>query len=79
MTQFNLHRSAGTDTWPINREAVVRDPKLLAVAEIRRDFGIVDDVLAGQAHDVWTRSADIFAIDDGDALSFSGERPRSDR
>lgn len=57
----------------------MRDPKLLAVAEIRRDFGIVDDVLAGQAHDVWTRSADIFAIDDGDALSFSSERPRSDR
>lgn len=67
-----------TNAGHVNREAVVRDPKLPTIAEIRCNLGTVDDVLAGKARDVWTRSTDILAIDGRDALSFFGKRPRGD-
>jgi hypothetical protein len=38
----------------------------------------VDDVLAGQAGNVRARSANVFALDDGDALSVSSKLPRSE-
>src|SRR5271169_547370 len=68
-----------TNAGHVNREAVVRDPKLPAIGEIRCNFGTVDDVLAGKARDSWTRSADILAVNSRDAFSFSGKRPGRDR
>ena len=56
----------------------MRDPKLLAAAEIRRDIGIVDDVLAGQVRDIWTRFADLLALNHRDAFTFSHKGPLGD-
>src|SRR6476660_1788544 len=65
------------DARHVDCEAVERDAKLLAAANVGRDLRAVDDVLARQAGDVRTRSANIFAIDDCDPLSFASKRPRS--
>jgi hypothetical protein len=48
------------------------------VAEIRRDTGIVDDVLAVQARDIWTRFADLLALNHRDAFTFSHKGPLGD-
>src|SRR5262245_30648731 len=67
-----------SDARHINREPVVSYAKFLTSAKVRCDLRTVDDVLARQARDVRARSADIFALDDCDALSLSSKRPRSD-
>src|SRR5207244_11945670 len=59
------------------REAVVRDAELLTAAKVRGDLRTVDDVFAWQARDVRTRSTNVCALDDGDALSVSSKRPGS--
>ena len=72
------HRAlAITDARHSNREAVVRDAELVTAAKVRGDLRTVDDVFAGQARDVRTRSTKVLALDDGDALSVSRKRPGS--
>src|SRR5262249_45922302 len=61
-----------------SREAIASDAKFLASAKVRYDLRTVDDVFAWQARDVRARSADVFALDDCDPLSFPSKRPRSD-
>src|SRR5215470_13545806 len=59
----------------VNREALVGDAKFPASAKVGCDLCTMDDVLAWQAGDVRTRSTNVFAIDNSDALSFSGKCP----
>src|SRR5439155_2976113 len=51
--------------------------ELVTAAKVRGDLRTVDDVFAGQARDVRTRSTKVLALDDGDALSVSRKRPGS--
>lgn len=60
----------------IDREAVVSDAEFLASAKVGRDLRTVDDVLAWQASDIRTRSADVFAVNDCDPLPLAGKRSR---
>ena len=62
----------------VDFDVVLRDSELLASEEVRGDFGAMDDVLAGEAGDVGTGSADIFLLDNGNFLSLFGERPEQD-
>src|SRR6266849_6288541 len=79
LVQARHHRAlAVTDARHRNREAVVSDAELVTAAKVRGDLRTVDDVFAGQARDVRTRSTNVFALDDCDALSVSSKRPRSD-
>src|SRR5262245_26239658 len=41
----------------------------------RDGFRTVNDILAGQASDVWARATDHFAFDDGRFFAALGERP----
>src|SRR6267143_1744584 len=59
----------------VDREAVVCDAEFLASAKVRCDFRAMDDVLARQARDVRARSANVFSLDDCDALSLCSKRP----
>src|SRR5262245_13400037 len=68
---------AVTDARHLNREPVVSDAKFLTSAKVRCNLRTVDDVLAWQARDVRARSADVFAFDDCDPLSFSSKCPGS--
>src|SRR5260370_2711834 len=67
------------DARHVDFEAVERDAKLFASANVGHDLCTVDDVLAWQAGDVRARSADVFAIDYGDPFSFSSKGPRTNR
>jgi hypothetical protein len=51
----------------------VSDPKFLASVEKRRDLCTVNNVLAWKAGDVRARPADVFPIDDCDALAFASK------
>src|SRR6266480_8019249 len=66
------------DARHVDCEAVERDAKLFASANVGRDLRTVDDVFAWQAGDVRARAANVFAIDDCHALSLSSKRPGSD-
>src|SRR5215471_486199 len=61
----------------VNRVALISDAKFLASAKVRRHLRTVDDVLAWQAGDVGARSANVFAVDEGDSLSLCSKRPCS--
>src|SRR5215471_19087276 len=65
------------DAQHVDCEAVERDAKLLASANVGRDLRTVDDVFARQASDVRAGSANVFAIDYCNPFSFSSKRPRS--
>src|SRR5713101_2539691 len=69
---------AVTDAGHIDREAIASHAKLLASARVGCDLRTVDDVFAWQARDVRARTANVFAVDHGDALALSSERPGSD-
>src|SRR5215475_4732488 len=65
------------DARHVDCEAVERDAKLFASANVGRDLRAVDDVLARQTGDVRAGSANVFAIDYCDPFSFPSKRPRS--
>src|SRR5579863_2075524 len=83
---FHIHLVQATDhlafAFPdaghVDREAVVRDAKFLASANVVHNFRAVDNVLAGKARNIGARAANILAIDDCDALAFAGKGPRGD-
>src|SRR5262249_44259169 len=62
---------AVTDAGHLNREAIASDAELFTSAKVRCDLRTVDDVSAWQARDVRAGSANVFAFDDRDPLSFS--------
>src|SRR5215467_10428258 len=68
---------AVTNARHIDRVAMISNAKCLASAKVRGHLRTVDDVLAWQARDVGARSADVFAVDDGDPLSLCSKRPCS--
>ena len=53
----------------IDMNILFADAELVAAIKERRNLGAVDDVLTGQARDVRTRAAYIFALDHNHALS----------
>jgi len=69
---------AVSDARHVDSETVVRDAEFLASAKVVHNFRTMDNVLAGKARNIRAGAANIFAIDDCDALTFAGKRPRSD-
>src|SRR5260370_2213193 len=54
-----------THGWHIDFPVVLGDSEFLASAEVRGDFGTMDDILAWKTGDVGARTSDIFSLDDG--------------
>ena len=63
----------------VDGEFSLGNAELFTPSNVRRDLGAMNDVLARQACNVRTRSADISTFNYGDALSLRRECPGSDR
>src|SRR2546423_7626212 len=64
-----------THGWHINFPVVLRDSEFLASAEVRCDFGVMDDILARKTGYVGARTSDIFSLNNGSLHPLPRQRP----
>src|SRR5467141_3154922 len=64
-----------THGWHIDFPVVLGDSEFLASAEVRGDFGAMDDILARKTGDVGARTSDIFSFNDGSLHALPGQCP----
>jgi hypothetical protein len=65
---------------PTSQSRSIREQcQLFASAKVVHNFRTMNSVLAGKTRIIRARAANIFAIDDCDALAFARKRPRNNR
>src|SRR2546428_6072773 len=64
-----------THGWHVDFPVILGDSEFLASAEVRGDFGAMDDILARKTGDVGARTSDIFSLNDGSLHPLPGQCP----
>src|SRR6266478_8639152 len=78
---MHLHQSSDhlslalTHGWHTDFPVILGDSEFLASPEVRRDFRVMDDILARKTGDVGARTSDIFSLNDGSLHPLFGQCP----